>query len=87
MERYQKYQIRSAIKNKIRLLRYACVCCLDCGDKYGEYTADIPAIWEDKCDICFKVKPATDVQDYGYLAVGLKRLYAERYGLFGLNNK
>jgi hypothetical protein len=62
------------MKNLLKTLRNAEVCCFDCGIKYGEPRGGVSSMWMAKCNVCGEEKAVTEVRDYRYLAKGIAEL-------------
>jgi hypothetical protein len=62
------------MKNLLKTLRNAEVCCIPCGNKYGEPRGGVSSMWMAKCNVCGEEKAVTEVRDYRYLAKGIQEL-------------
>ena len=65
------------IKKLITTLQGACVCCKECGDKWGAYSVGCSSTWTGTCRVCNQERPITESRDYGYFFTGIRRLKAE----------
>jgi len=65
---------KAEIQRLIKVLRNACVCCHQCGDKYGVYSVGCSSMWEGKCDVCGQTKIITETRDWAYFITGLRKL-------------
>ena len=56
-------------------LRNCFTVCHDCGTLYGKprHGEDCPQ-WHSACGVCGRLKPCTDVRNYGYLYKGRREL-------------
>ena len=62
-------------KKLVAKLQNACVCCKDCGSKYGVYSVGCSSTWIGTCRVCDRRNvPVTETRDYGYLVTGIHRL-------------
>ena len=62
----------------LKILRNADVCCIDCGNKYGEPRDDVSSVWIARCNVCGEEKPVTETRDYRYLAKGIAELSTKK---------
>ena len=62
------------MKNLLKTLRNAEVCCFDCGIKYGEPRGGVSSMWMAKCNVCGEEKAVTETRDFHYLAKGIREL-------------
>jgi hypothetical protein len=67
------------MKNLLKTLRNAEVCCFDCGIKYGEPRGGVSSMWMAKCNICNEEKAVTETRDYRYLAKGIAELSTKKH--------
>ena len=58
----------------LKTLRNAEVCCIPCGNKYGEPRGGDSSMWIAKCNICNEEKAVTETRDFRYLAKGIREL-------------
>ena len=63
----------------LKILRNADVCCIDCGNKYGEPRDGESSMWVAKCNVCGEEKPVTETRDYRYLAKGIAELSTKKH--------
>jgi hypothetical protein len=67
------------MKNLLKTLRNAEVCCFDCGIEYGEPRNGVSSMWMAKCNVCGEEKAVTEVRDYRYLAKGIRELATKKH--------
>jgi hypothetical protein len=67
------------MKNLLKTLRNAEVCCIPCGNKYGEPRGLESSVWIGRCNICGEEKPVTETRDFRYLAKGIRELDTKRH--------
>ena len=62
----------------LKILRNADVCCISCGNKYGEPRGGVSSMWISTCNVCGEEKPVTETRDYRYLAKGIAELSTKK---------
>ena len=67
------------MRKLLKLLREAEVCCIDCGNKYGEPRDGWSSVWIARCNVCGEEKAVTETRDYRYLAKGIQELSTKKH--------
>ena len=62
---------RKALIKKLRKAYYTCV---DCGEKYGEYSVGCSSMHMGWCDVCEQEKIVTETRDFAYFITGITKL-------------